>query len=407
MSEFRPRRRSFARPAVAGALLLSTLLGAEASSRDTASPRDTHASFLMPGMLTGGPVAGRGQAVQRPYFVTFSYEATPRRGLLTQRREPGGVVTDPRTGWVYVATRQGRVICLAEGEERWSVDAGGEFLAPPEVFEESLVVGNDEGVVFVFNKVTGELRTRALLGEELITQPVVVRLEDGPPIAYFGSSADSLFAVDIDLGERLWRAHRDPPAGFTIRGFARPVLGEGILFLGFADGFIEARDPISGLVQWERRVSPPGDQIDVDALAWDEGVLYAASYSGGVYALSPANGETLWRTPLPGAARLKTAAGRIFAVSPGEVVGLRPERGDIAWRFRFDDLRIGTDPVVLAGLLVIAQEEGALYFLDARTGAPEGIFTTGAGFSSPPAGTGAALYALSNGGRLYGMGLAP
>jgi outer membrane protein assembly factor BamB len=361
-------------------------------------------SFDRGGFLAGEGPSSFAPPVERPFMLGWEAAVSHPPGLLKTAYEPGGVAADPRTGWVYVATRDGRVVCLDGGRTRWEVEVGGALKAAPAVFEESVVVGTGQGVLAVLNKVTGERRSRAVLGEALVTTPLVVRAEDGKARAYVGSTADSVFAVDLELGQKLWRAHRDPPAPFSVTGFARPVLAAGALYLAFADGWVEARDPVSGQLRWDKRLSPAGGLSDVDALATNGQLRFAASASGGVYGLSLESGAIAWRTPMPGAGRLQVDGAMVYAIAPGLVRGLRAGDGRTVWSTRFG-ARMASTPMVVEHLVVVAEDDGALCFVDDRTGAPVGRFETGAGFETSPARNGRVLYALSNGGRVYSMSI--
>lgn len=357
-----------------------------------------------PGILSGMGPSAPATPLSRPYILGWEAAVSSAPGLLRSAYEPGGVAVDPRTGWVYAATREGRLVCLEGGVRRWDVDLGGSLFAAPAVFEDSVVAGTGEGVLVVLNKVTGERRGRAVLGEELVTAPVIVRPAKGAPRAYVGSSADTLFAVDLDLGQRLWRAHRDAPTPFSVHGFAKPVVTPEAVYVAFADGWVEARSAVDGQLRWEKKLSPPGDLIDVDALGTNGQLLFAASASGGVYALELATGAIVWRQPMPGAGRLKVDGASVFAVAPGVIRSLRAGDGKLVWAASFGT-RMGTTPVVAEGLVVVAEEDGPMFFFDERAGTPLASFGTGAGFETGPACSGRVLYALSNGGRVYSLSL--
>ena len=391
-----PRGRAFWLLLVAGAMFPALSALAQQEARP----------FVTQGLLSGVGPSTTGVPFTRPYFLGWNAEVEKPSGLFQSPVEPGGVTADPRTGWVYVATRDGRLVCLDGGRERWSVEVGGSLFAPPTVWEDSVVVGTGEGVLAVLNKVTGARRVRAILGEQLITQPVVVVPAHGPARAYVGSAMDTLFAVQLDFGQKLWSAHRDQPAPFSVHGFARPVVLGGTLYQGFADGTVEALDAATGEVKWKKALSPPGSLVDVDALGTDGRLLFAASYSGGVYALEPGDGSIVWRTPMSGVSRLTVDGPRVLAVGPGLMQELRASDGRVAWKFTFGH-RIAQAPVVTGNVIALARDGGDLYFVDARTGAPMGLFGTGTGFDSPPALNGQILFAFSNGGRLYSMTVVP
>lgn len=389
------RRRAWPALCVSGALIAS-------AASPAAAQVPNHVADWARGTLGGGTNRTTSAPVTQPYFLLWSTPVTPAAGLLQTPYEAGGVAVDLRSGWVYAGTREGRVVCLERGRERWTVDVQGALLAAPTVYREFVVAATAEGVVHLLNKVTGERVLRVLLGEQVLTQPVVTEI-DGVLTAFVGTVSDAVIAIDLSVGERKWRLQRDPPAGFTSFGFARPVLLGDSIFAGYANGLLVAADASTGEVRWEKRLSPPGLMLDVDAVATNGVHVFAASYTGGVYALDPATGDVVWRTTMPGVSRLSVRGDLVYAVTTGEVRALRVGDGQAVWSFSFDEPRIGTTPVVADRALVVAVQDGPLYFLDLRTGAPLGSFGSGDGFLVAPATHGNVLYSLSNGGRVYSL----
>lgn len=357
-------------------------------------------------ILNGGGPATQAPPLDPPFFTGWSADLASKKELLKTTLELGGVAVDPRTSWVYVTTRNGKLASLDKGQLRWQVDLDSAAVAPPAVLQHVVVVGSAEGSLYVFNKVTGDELAKIELGEELISEPLLVRSSAGLR-AYVGSSAESLFAVDLDSKERLWRLHRDAPAGFTVRGFAKPVLGDGLLYAAHADGVVSAVDPESGVVHWERKLSTGREMGDVDSLAFDGERLFAASYSGGVVALDPKTGSTLWRFELPSAHQLVYENGRLTVTAPGRVVQLDAASGALRWDTTFPTTGALLNPIASSGLLVLGEDTGPLHFLNWRQGSYLGSFGPGSGFSSTPSSTGQTLYVLSNGGQVYSLGLLP
>jgi outer membrane protein assembly factor BamB len=355
--------------------------------------------------LEAGVLAGRGPAESvssavAPFLMGWTAEVATPPGLFEAARETGGVAVDPRTGWVYVGTAEGRVLCLDAGKVRWDVDAAGPVRAAPALFEEQLVVGTGEGVLVRINKVTGAFLGRAVLGEELVTTPVVVRGVDETVRVFVGSSGESVFAVDLELGQKLWKAHRDAPTPFSAHGFATPVVTEDRVFAAFADGWVEARELTTGKQLWEQRLSPRDDLVDVDALAWDGVRLFAASSAGGVFALDPSHGGTLWRGELRGAGRLQVDGARLYAVAPGLVRAFRTGDGAKLWSYATGE-RMGQTPVVLGDAVLVAEDDGPLRFLSPQTGLLLGQLPVSA--ASSPAVDGRLAYLLSTSGRVYSL----
>jgi outer membrane protein assembly factor BamB len=376
-----------------------------------ASAQAPYPDFLDRNILTGQGPATTGAAQHRPYSLGWSTQVSAGAGLLSDiiklPHEPGGVGGDAETGRVYVGTREGQLVCLDGGRVLWSIDIGGQLLAPPKVYKNVVIAATGEGVVYIVNKITGERKARSILGEELITIPVVADDGAGHTRIYVGSSAESVFSVNLEDGAKVWRAHRDAPSGFSIFGFAQPVAAAGSVFAAFADGVVEALDPANGATRWDKHLSPAGDMIDVDGLTYNGVSLFAASYSGGVFAIDPASGLVLWQHKLPQANRIVTDGLRVYAGGPGYWAGLRAYDGKELWRYAFGDGRSQTVASVTDKLLIFAEQDGPILFVDKKTGAGVGALSVGDGFSSPPSMLGPVLFALSNYGRVWSAIVAP
>src|SRR6185312_11563927 len=162
-------------------------------------------------ILTSGGPPSTAPPLKKPYFLGWSVQVGAPADLLKFPHEPGGISADPVTGWVYVGGREGHVVALEGGKTLWSTDVGGVLLAAPTIYKNYVIVGTAEGVLHILNKVTGGRVARAILGEELVTQPVVAEDANGHAQVFVGSNMESLFAVNVEDGLKLWRAHRDPP----------------------------------------------------------------------------------------------------------------------------------------------------------------------------------------------------
>jgi outer membrane protein assembly factor BamB len=221
------------------------------------------------------------------------------------------------------------------------------------------------------------------------------------------SSEESVTAVDAKEGKTLWKFHRDPPAGFTIRGNARPTVAHGLVYTGFADGTVAALVPSDGAPRWTRSVSGTGEYLDVDALAAsdDDPRMYAASGKVGVVALDAETGAPAWTAALPGANHLLADGPRLYASGKGLVVAIDRKTGTMLWKFGLGNDAYATAAGASLGLVLMARDRGPLIALDATTGRSRGAFDPGSGFSGPPLVVPGGAFIISNAGVLFGLGL--
>jgi outer membrane protein assembly factor BamB len=343
-------------------------------------------------------------APEKPFFI-----ASMQRIVSVDKQgfnpiETASPVMDEAQTRLYMATHDGAIRCVFRGKPSWTVQTDGGVLAAPIIDGETLYVAGGDGVVYALNRFTGEKRWSVDLNEEMTTSPT---LADGK--LFVMSSAQSVTALDAKDGKRLWKFHRDSPGGFTIRGDARPVVANGTVYAGFADGTVAALNLADGVARWSRTVSGVGDYLDVD---WIEAPdsdhnIYVASAKAGVLALDSATGDLVWSYALAGANHVAVAGTRIIAGGRSTVVSLGRSSGKPLWTLNMGKDKYTTQPVVMGGMVLVAIDRGSLFVVDERTGEARGAFDPGTGFSQPVLAVHGAAWAISNGGALYNIGLAP
>lgn len=348
--------------------------------------------------------AGSVPSGDRTFFVGQMQRIIPSEQVRWNPSETATPVLDDAETRLYVATHDGAVRCRFRGRTSWIYQASGAVLAAPAIAGETLFVAGGDGVVYALNRFTGALRWRADLREELTTVPLV---SEGR--VFVMSSEQSVTALDAKDGKSLWKYHRDPPGGFTIRGDARPELAHGLLYAAFADGTVAAVQPEDGVVRWSRQVSGTGDYLDVDSLAAPESDsrIYVASAKAGILALDAANGDIAWSAPLPGANHVLVEGLRVIGGGRGALVAFDRAGGGTLWKLNLGRDRFPTQPVAVSGLVLVAQDRGPLMTVDLQTGEALNAFDPGSGFSQPVLALPRVAYVLSNGGALYSLGLLP
>ncbi len=347
----------------------------------------------------------RASQLDRPFFVSEMLRLVPQERLPWQPSETATPVLDEAATRLYVGTHDGKVHCRFRGKTSWVFQAGGAILAAPTLSGETLLVAGGDGVLWALNRFTGAVRWQNDVHEELTTAPTV---SEGR--AFVMSSEQSITAIDVKEGKTIWKFHRDPPGGFTIRGDARPQVSHGTVFVAFADGTVAALGPQDGVARWTRAVSgASGDSLDVDWLDAPEGDsrLYVASAKAGIVALDANTGDPVWTTALPGANHVLADGPRVIAGGRGVVLALDRLTGKQIWKVPLGKDRYSTQPVVASGVVLVAQDRGSLLGIDVQTGEARGVFDPGSGFSQPVFALPGVAYVVSNGGALFSLGLLP
>jgi outer membrane protein assembly factor BamB len=142
------------------------------------------------------------------------------------------------------------------------------------------------------------------------------------------------------------------PSGPDFSGMAQPIVAEGKVFMPSMTGYVNAIDTATGNTVW--RVQPTTLPI-LHTLAYDSGVVYAASTDHNVYALNSSNGTLRAGWPyttggsISGAVTIYKNGGETYIFvgsSDRYLYALRPD-GTLRWRMRLDGPILSTPAVGL------------------------------------------------------------
>lgn len=190
-----------------------------------------------------------------------------------------------------------------------------------------------------------------------------------------------------------WKVHTD---GYVV---SSPVVADGSVFAGSADGKLYAIDQAAGTTRWKfttksRIASSP---------AVANGTVYFGSYDGNFYAVDEASGQIKWKFKTAGERRYEAThlhgslpaaetmpdpfdvylsspvvwQGAVyFGSGDGNVYALNAASGALQWKFKTGDV-VHASPAVDSGTLFIGSWDSYFYALDATSGKERWRFKTG------------------------------
>lgn len=326
-------------------------------------------------------------------------------GLFEPRPEEcaTGVVVGSR---LIIGSRAGKVVALdvADGRVLWStpVSGGVDGAARFDEGRGHVYVGSDDGIFYALDPATGSVRWTYKSKGAIERRPEV----DADAV-YVTTAADRVFALEARTGKYRWQYERETPEGFTIHGHSGPRLHEGLLFVGFSDGYVVSLDAATGEVIWARSLAAASDQfVDVDATVSAHGDrVFASSYSGGLYSLRTRDGDVLWRLGVEGASALSFIGNRLFVAAPRDGLAALTPQGQVLWRQGLAEAGDLTTPIGVGPYLVFAGSRAGLFVIDRALGRLLQLFDPGRGMCAAPAvdPSGRTLYALANSGTVYAL----
>ena len=281
------------------------------------------------------------------YFAANSFESDDRvYGLISvtgeviwQKVLEGDLIAAPvvAEGKIYVGSSKflnaldsltGEIVWLyrpAENESVYSTFA---------VDGSDVYVGTAQGHVYALDSTTGEPIWQSLVGD----RPFV---SFGEGVVYASTYPDLVSALDADSGEILWqkrtkglalaqRVTSRPSSGLSspLASFVsptgrltRPVVGNGMVYVGSDDDNVYALDAVTGAPQW---LFETPNYVTI-APVLSGAVLYVASQDHYVYALDAATGGAIWHhdgrsratamTVLDGVVYVSNENGYAFAIT--------------------------------------------------------------------------------------------
>ncbi len=282
----------------------------------------------------------------------------------------GGVGYDD--GNLYLGSADGEVLRLdaRDGSVRWSARVTGEVLAPPQ----------------------GDGRV------------VIAQTYDG-----------KLHGLDHDTGERLWSYDSNVPV-LTIRGTSTPILRDGTVYAGFANGRVLAFDALTGAVTWEARVAIAQGRSEIERIVDVDGTmviqgseLYAASYQGRITALDIRSGRKLWQRNLSSFSGVSQGFGNVYvADDDGTITAYLRDGQGIRWEQPALAFRELSRPTPVSSYLAVTDYQGYLHVLSQVDGEFVGrTRVDGDGARADMLADGNVLYVYGNSGKLVAYEIAP
>jgi outer membrane protein assembly factor BamB len=265
---------------------------------------------------------------------------------------------------IYLGLDNAFLAVAPNGVVLWRYEAGTRFTSSAAITAGgNLYVGNDNGLLYAFNR-AGTLLWTYPLGGWTTSAPAIG--SDGT--IYVGSSDYKMRAL-TPQGGLLWEF----TAGHWIQ--SSPALGaDGTIYFGSADQTLYALNRSGGL-KWSFQAAA---SIDSAPAIGPDGTVYVGDIQGVIHALDPATGAQKWQLTANGMLAVDSLAvapdGTVyFAIYDRDagngfdedtrLYALRPT-GAVKWYYTFPDNPQAPPVVTANGRILIAADNGRLYLLD-------------------------------------------
>ncbi|RLA64439.1 MAG: hypothetical protein DRQ88_03670 [Epsilonproteobacteria bacterium] len=268
-----------------------------------------------------------------------------------------------KEGLVFVGHNDGHMMAyeLSNGRVIWRKKDGDSYLynGTPLFHNDQIIYGTNSGRIYSRHYLTGESKYMIDLGSSVDGKGVVYKDK-----LFFHLRSHKMFCLDANTGKILWSYRRSVPYLSTLQRVSTPLIVDGVIYIGFADGHLAAFKVEDGLMLWEQRLSNGTKFLDVDVSPTIvDGLLYTASLAGPFSVLNPKTGEILRQVDVtPTRPPVYVDNKFIFGTTAGEVLIIDKDL-NIKHRVKLS-IRNVSSVVKFKGNIVAATMEGDIFFLD-------------------------------------------
>lgn len=260
---------------------------------------------------------------------------------------------------------------LTDGELVWEAETDYHFSGGPSIGDGTVLLGTSDAEVVALRLDNGEKLWASSVPGEVLSIPAVAQ-----GIVFVRCTDGSINALNEKTGAKLWSYERSVPT-LSVRGTGAPIIVEDNVIFGEDNGKLIALALEDGKFTWEASIVMAKGRseierlvdLDVDPVA-EGGVIYIASYQGGVGAVSEFDGYLLWRNEqLSSNAGMSIVNRRLYLTdSSSNVLQLDDRSGSALWKQKELQYRKLTAPAAFDRYVVVGDLEGYVHVLSDSDG---------------------------------------
>ena len=258
----------------------------------------------------------------------------------------------------------------SNGRKLWEKETDDQASGGIETAFRKIIYGTLDGEVVVLNQENGEETWRAQATSEILSSPIT----NGSVVVAQGADG-SVTGFDFDDGEQSW-IHQVTVPNLSLRGTSTPILEQGFIFTGFANGTVAMIYPDSGAVRLELPITINEAASELERIVDIDGkvvgasdVLVSASYQGHITAIDLQQGRPIWQEKASTTKDLVEVRSRVVAIDDKDILkafGL--SSGVVLWQQEGLKLRGLTSPVSVRGNIAVGDFEGYIHIINGGDG---------------------------------------
>ena len=293
-----------------------------------------------------------------------------------------------------------------KGKQLWNTTLPAPVSATPALNDTEVFATTFNGYLYALKQSDGKVLWKVELPSSVLGAPaatddvVIVHCHDG-----------SVEAYTADTGRVLWSFNGNVPP-LTLYAGSSPLINNGKVFVGFANGQIAAFDLYQGTALWQSPVALPsspyavGNMVDVDANpVFDNNAIFTVAYHGNIMALNTTNGSIIWGATLSSFETPSVAAMRVAVTDEtGKVILYDESSGQELWEQKDLLYRFVSPPAIFGSTVIVGDYEGYVHFLSLTDGsAMARINIDSAGIRAQPLIYGNTIIITTNSGKIVAL----
>lgn len=229
---------------------------------------------------------------------------------------------------IFAADQKGGVTALKKQNQSqwtdqviWQSQLAEKVISGPALSDEYLIVGTAKGKVVAFDFETGDVLWQTQLSSEVVSRATIVDSR-----VYTRTVDGHLYALNLQTGGVIWVNERQMP-NLSLRGSSPVLYDQGVLFVGWESGKVEALRAESGKSLWENSIAVPRGRTDLERMVDVQSSLVikgerliALGYHGKLVAMSMESGNLFYAEDLSGFRDFVVDDNAIYAVDEDDFI---------------------------------------------------------------------------------------